>query len=64
MSGDGQDGLGLNQKPERTGSLIGPLQLHGIEWAWRTWMVHPACLGLEKTTPTALTARVLSGWSA
>jgi hypothetical protein len=63
MPGDGQDAIGLDQKPEGTGSLIGALQPHSIESAWRTWMVHPAGLGLEKTMPTALTARVLAGWS-
>jgi hypothetical protein len=33
MPGDGEDAIGLDQKPEGTGNLIGPLRLHGIEWA-------------------------------
>jgi hypothetical protein len=33
MPGDGEDAIGLDQKPEGKGSLIGPLQFHGIEWA-------------------------------
>jgi len=32
----------------RQASLIGPLQLHGIEWAKWAGILHPACLGLEK----------------
>jgi hypothetical protein len=31
MPGDGEDAIGLNQKPEGKG--IGSLQFHGIEWA-------------------------------
>ncbi len=33
MPGDGEDAIGLDQKPDRTGSLTGSLQLYGIEWA-------------------------------
>jgi len=34
MPGDGEDAIGLDQKEERAqASLIGPRQLHGIEWA-------------------------------
>jgi len=29
----GEDAIGLDQKPEGTGSLIGPLELHRIGWA-------------------------------
>jgi hypothetical protein len=32
MRGDGEDTIGLDQKPEGKGSLIGSLQFHGIEW--------------------------------
>jgi hypothetical protein len=33
MPGDGEDAIGLDQKPGGKGSLIGSLQFHGIEWA-------------------------------
>ncbi len=32
-AGAGEDAIGPDQKPEGTGSLIGPLQLHRIGWA-------------------------------
>jgi pimeloyl-ACP methyl ester carboxylesterase len=32
-AGAGEDAIGLGQKPEGTGSLIGPIQLHRIGWA-------------------------------
>jgi hypothetical protein len=60
MPGDGEDATGVDQKPEGQASLIGPLPLHAIEWAVAA-ILQRACLGLEKTMPTALTAQVLCG---
>src|SRR5258706_219174 len=63
MPGDGEDSIGLDQKPEGTGkpdrSPSAPRHRVGVAGRDST----PCMSGLEKTMPAALTAQVLSGLS-
>ena len=63
MPGDGEDAIGLDQKPEGTGkpdrSASAPRHRVGVAGRDST----PCMSGLEKTMPAALTAQVLSGLS-